>query len=174
MFSGMLLAVPNKVRHLPSLPPPEQPAISVSIDNAIATPPKRAYSALIAEAAETYRVDAALIASVMEAESAFNPFAVSRAGAMGLMQLMPDVAEELGAIEPFDPRENIMAGARYLRWLLDRYHGNVELTLAGYNAGPTAVARYGAVPPYPETKRYVKTVTRLMAVHSNTRQAGNE
>jgi len=115
-----------------------------------------------------------LIASVMEAESAFNPFAVSRAGAMGLMQLMPDVAAELGANEPFDTRENIMAGARYLRWLLDRYHGDVEMTLAGYHAGPTAVARYGRVPPYPETKRYVKTVTGLMAAHSSARQAGNE
>lgn len=170
----MLLAVPHKIRHLPSLPPPEQAAISVSIDSAIAISPKRAYAGLIDEAAEKYRIDAALIASVMEAESAFNPFAVSRAGAMGLMQLMPDVAAELGANAPFDPRENIMAGARYLRWLLDRYHGNVELTLAGYNAGPTAVARYGAVPPYPETKHYVKTVRRLMAAHTLTRQAGNE
>ena len=137
--------------------------VSVSIDNAIALPANRAYAEIIAEAAKRYRVDAALIKSVMQAESAFNPFAVSSAGAMGLMQLMPAVAAEHGANRPFDPRENIMAGTHYLRQLLDSHHGNVPLTLASYNAGPTVVKRYGAVPPFRETRRYVKTVTDLLA-----------
>jgi soluble lytic murein transglycosylase-like protein len=179
----MMLAIPNGVRRLE--PPPiaiqsaSQPAspvtsITVSEDYALAIPPKLAYAPLIAEAAALYRIDAALITSVMQAESAFNPFAVSRTGAMGLMQLMPDVAAEHGANEPFDPRENIMAGARYLSQLLDRYDGNIELTLAGYNAGPTAVARYGAVPPFRETRRYVKTVKGLLAAaHSSAHRTGN-
>ena len=178
LFSGLMLAVPT-VRRLPPLPAiaPALPAFTISVteSNAVAIPPRRAYASIIDEAAARYRLDAALITSVMEAESAFNPFAVSPAGAMGLMQLMPLVAEEYGAREPFDPRENIMAGARYLRRLLDRYDGNIELTLAGYNAGPTAVARYGDVPPYPETQRYVKTVSRLFAsARSRARSAGND
>jgi soluble lytic murein transglycosylase-like protein len=174
-----MLAVPNRTRTASALPLPSRPAprvlrpsITITEDNAIAIPPERAYASLITEAAKRYHVDEHLIASVMEAESAFNPFAVSRTGAMGLMQLMPDVAAEHGATEPFDPRENVMAGARYLRWLLDRYDGNIELALAGYNAGPTAVEQYGDIPPYPETQRYVKTVTRLIA-RSSARQTGN-
>ena len=89
----------------------------------------------------------------MRAESGFDPSAVSRAGAMGLMQLMPDVAEAFGVEHPFDPRENIMAGARLLRELLDQHSGNMRLAVASYNAGPTAVANYGGVvPPFRETQ----------------------
>jgi len=100
----------------------------------------------------------------MEAESAFDPSAVSRDGAMGLMQLMPSIAEAFGVEHPFDPRENIMAGARLLRELLDQHRGNVALTVASYNAGPTAVAQYGGVvPPFAETQGYVKRVTGLLA-----------
>ena len=91
----------------------------------------------------------------MHAESAFNPGAVSTAGALGLMQLMPGLAVKLGVADPFDPRENIMAGARHLRRLLDLHHGDVTLAVASYNAGEGVVARYGAVPPYPETQNYV-------------------
>jgi soluble lytic murein transglycosylase-like protein len=163
LFGGMMLAFPHKIRHPPEPAALLRPMISVSIDNVIAIPANRAYASIIAEAAKRYGVDAALIKSVMQAESAFNPFAVSPAGAMGLMQLMPDVAAEHGANQPFDPRENIMAGTRYLRELLDRHHGNVRLTLASYNAGPTVVTRYAGVPPFPETVRYVKTVTDLLA-----------
>jgi soluble lytic murein transglycosylase-like protein len=99
---------------------------------------------------------------VIQTESAFDTTAVSRAGAAGLMQLMPDVAEKLGVRDRFDPRENIMGGARLLRELLDQYHGNLPLVLAGYNAGAKAVRRFGTVPPFPETRDYVQRVTRLI------------
>ena len=98
----------------------------------------------------------------MQTESAFDALAVSRAGAMGLMQLMPDVAEELGVDDAFDPRQNVMAGTRYLRRLLNLYDGNVPLALASYNAGATNVAQYGGVPPFPETQNYVKQITHLV------------
>jgi soluble lytic murein transglycosylase-like protein len=140
--------------------------VTVSIDSFIPfipVPSRRAYEAFIAEAAKRYQVDAALIRSVVQAESAFNPFAVSRAGALGLMQLMPELAVELGVNDPFDPRQNIMAGTRHLRRLLDLHRGNVTLAVASYNAGEGAVARYGAVPPYPETQNYVLRVTHLLA-----------
>jgi soluble lytic murein transglycosylase-like protein len=139
-----------------------KPSVSVSIDRVVAVPPWRAYNQLIREAARKFKVDATLIRSVMQTESAFNPVAVSRAGALGLMQLMPALAEELGVTDPFDPRENIMAGARHLRQLLDRHDGDVTLALAAYNAGPAAVAKYGAVPPFRETQNYVERVTDLM------------
>src|SRR5205814_5012799 len=133
------------------------PHVSTSIDSVMAVEPARAYEAIIEEAARTYRVDAALIRSVIDAESAFDPSAVSRAGAMGLMQLMPDIAAAFGVEHPFDPRENIMAGARLLRELLDHYRGNLKLAIASYNAGPAAIASYGGVvPPFRETQGYVK------------------
>jgi soluble lytic murein transglycosylase-like protein len=106
----------------------------------------------------------------MQAESAFNPMAVSPAGAMGLMQLMPEVAGAFGIADPFDPRENIMGGTRLLRELLDVYHNNIPLVLASYNAGPAAVARYGRVPPFRETQGYVKKIVTLIA---KARNAGN-
>jgi len=139
--------------------------VAVSIDSFVAVPPRRAYEGLIKEAARRYRVEAGLIKSVMQTESAFNPVAVSSAGAMGLMQLMPDLAVELGVADPFDPRENIMAGARHLRRLLDAHDGNVTLAIASYNAGEGAVAKYGDVPPYPETQTYVLRVTRLLSLY---------
>ena len=129
------------------------PLVSTTIDSVVAVSPTEAYEGIIREAAALYRVDASLIRSVMQAESAFNPSAVSRAGAMGLMQLMPDIVEAFGVVHPFDPRENIMAGTRLLRELLDQHRGNLRLTLASYNAGPTAVARYRAVPPFQRDTR---------------------
>jgi len=124
---------------------------------------RHAYDDLIKEAAARYHLDPAMIRAVMQTESAFNATAVSRVGAMGLMQLMPDVAAELGADDPMDPRQNIMAGARYLRQLLDAYRGNLPLALASYNAGPGAVKKYGSVPPFKETRTYVKKITGLLA-----------
>ena len=135
--------------------------VSVSEDYR-AIPAAVAYDAAIAEAADRYRLDPNLIRAVINAESAFNPFAVSSAGALGLMQLMPEMARELEVLDPFDPRQNILGGSRYLRDLLDRHHGNVDLAVASYNAGPGAVARYRGIPPYRETRNYVKTVNTFI------------
>ena len=135
--------------------------VSVSEDYR-AVPATVAYDAAIAEAADTYGLDPNLIRAIIHAESAFNPFAVSSAGALGLMQLMPAMAEEMNVDNPFDPRQNILGGSRYLRDLLALHHGNVDLAVASYNAGPGAVARYRGIPPYRETRNYVKTVNHFI------------
>ncbi|MBV8338783.1 MAG: lytic transglycosylase domain-containing protein [Candidatus Eremiobacteraeota bacterium] len=116
------------------------------------------YSSLIADAARRHEVDPLLVAAVIGQESGFAPSAVSRTGAMGLMQLMPDTARSLGVRDAFDPRQNIEGGTTLLRQLLDRYSGHVDLALAAYNAGPAAVDSHGGVPPYAETQAYVRNV----------------
>ena len=137
------------------------PSFTVDVTTTFRLPPA-AYEGLIKDAATKYSLSAALIRAVINAESAFNPLAVSSAGAMGLMQLMPALAAELGVDDPFDPRQNIFAGSRYLKQLLDAYDGDIALALASYNAGPGAVERYNGVPPYPETQQYVKTITNAL------------
>lgn len=114
--------------------------------------------------AETHAINPALVRAVIQAESAWNTRAVSPKGALGLMQLMPETATELGVVDPFDPAQNIRAGVRYLKWLLDRYDGNAELALAAYNAGPGAVDKYGKVPPYRETQAYVRKIVSVTEV----------
>jgi soluble lytic murein transglycosylase-like protein len=146
-----------------------QPQIDVATEFE-AIPPSQAYEDIILEAADKYDMDPALIRAVMQAESAFHPYAVSRAGAEGLMQLMPELADEMGVADSFDPRENIMGGARYLKRLLDYHKGNLDLALASYNAGPGNVERYGGVPPFRETRRYVKTIKALYA-RAKTKEA---
>jgi hypothetical protein len=116
------------------------------------------YGHLIQEAADQYRLDSLLLAAVVQAESGFDPRAVSPRGARGLMQLMPATAAHYGAVELTDPRTNVRVGARYLRELLVRFDDDVELALAAYNAGPANVLRYGGVPPFRETRGYVKRV----------------
>ncbi len=120
------------------------------------------YSQEILAAAQAHHVDPALIAAVIKAESNFDPSAISRKGARGLMQLMPATARRLGVTRAFDPRENIRGGTAYLAELADRFGDTaVELILAAYNAGERAVEEFGGVPPYRETRAYVKRVTAL-------------
>jgi soluble lytic murein transglycosylase-like protein len=117
--------------------------------------------AAIDEAAARHHVDASLVRSVVKVESNFNPNAVSPKGAMGLMQLMPSTARSLNVANPFDPAQNVDAGVRHLRKLLDSYGGNVRLSLAAYNAGSGAVARSAGVPHFRETQDYVRRITNL-------------
>ena len=119
--------------------------------------PVRSYDDLIKLASRRHGVPAALVKAVIHAESAFNPRAVSPKGAMGLMQLMPATAQLLGVAKPFHASQNVQGGTRYLRSLHDRY-GSWTHTLAAYNAGPSAVDHYRGVPPYAETRQYVKRV----------------
>jgi len=118
-----------------------------------------AFDSIITEASERYDLPFEFIKAVIKAESAFNPRAVSRTGAQGLMQLMPRTAESLGVDDSFDPRQNIMGGTLYLRQLADRYDGDINLVLSGYNAGPGAVARNEGI-PYEATRGYIQTVYR--------------
>jgi soluble lytic murein transglycosylase-like protein len=126
-----------------------------------------ALDTLVRTAAARNGLDPCLILSVMRAESGFNRSAVSVKGASGLMQLMPETAARFGVRNIFDPEENVMAGARYLRFLLDRFRGDVRLALAGYNAGEGAVELYGLrIPPFQETQNYVRTIyTRYSGIH---------
>jgi hypothetical protein len=117
----------------------------------------------IKEVAARYGVPANLVAAVIEAESDNNPRAVSRRGARGLMQLMPKTARTLGVSDPFDPRANIEAGVRHLRALMDRFDNNLPLVLAAYNAGEVAVIKYRGIPPYRETRAYVKRILKKLA-----------
>ena len=121
---------------------------------------KPPYRELVEAAAAHYKVDADLIASVIAVESNFDPKAVSRKKARGLMQLMPETAARLGVRNIEDPQENIDAGTRYLRELLQKYNNNLVLALAAYNAGPERIERYGRVPPFAETISYVRRVKR--------------
>ncbi|WP_017911908.1 lytic transglycosylase domain-containing protein, partial [Xanthomonas sp. SHU 166] len=117
-----------------------------------------AYQSEIAAAAREYGVDEAVVRAIIHAESAYNPTALSRAGAQGLMQLMPPTARRFGVSDSFDAAQNIRGGVQYLAWLLKRFNGNLSLAAAGYNAGEGAVDKHGGVPPYSETQRYVQRV----------------
>jgi len=128
------------------------------------------FGSIVAQAARKYGVEPALIAAVMETESKFNPDAVSQAGARGLMQLMPATARGLGVTDASDPLQNVLGGTKLLGQLSEKYKGNLELTLAAYNAGSGAVDKHGGIPPYAETRKYVPLV--LAAYERFRAQAG--
>lgn len=124
---------------------------------------ERLYYPIILKNSMRYDVDPLLVKAMIMAESGFNPKAVSQVGAQGLMQLMPLTAKALGVVDVFNPEENIQGGVKYIKRLLDSFNGNVEFALAAYNAGSKKVRKFRGIPPYPETKKYVKKVNRLLA-----------
>lgn len=142
-----------------STPPPGVQLVPVSGEGKPAAfPPAVArWESVAAPIAAKYGIETAWVLRIIEAESGGDPNAVSPKGAMGLMQLMPDTARALGVQNPFDPVQNIEGGVRYLRHLMDRF-GDLRLALAAYNAGPGNVDRYGGVPPFPETQRYLRRI----------------
>jgi soluble lytic murein transglycosylase-like protein len=125
------------------------------------------YSQAIREAATLYQIPEELVRAVIKVESDYDPRAVSRVGATGLMQLMPETAQRMQVRDIMDPRENIMGGVRYLRVLANMFNGNLQLTLAGYNAGENAVVKHGGIPPFDETEEYV---VRVLAYYRRYRE----
>ena len=124
----------------------------------IGAPGKTAYRPMIEAAARQAGIDPDILDSIVEVESDYNPMCRSRAGAMGLTQLMPSNCAEYGVRNPFDPKQNLEAGAKHFADMVRRHPGSIELALASYNAGPGAVAKYGGIPPYRETQNYVRKV----------------
>jgi soluble lytic murein transglycosylase-like protein len=156
--------VPAGGRYVRILKEPAEGATSKSVSLPDGRQRAAAFAELIDRAARREALHPALLRAVVTVESAFDPHAVSRAGAQGLMQLHPATARRYGVLDPFDPEENLRGGARYLSDLLKRYNNDLELALAAYNAGEDAVERYGRkVPPFRETREYVPAVMRLYA-----------
>lgn len=182
--------IKDGVRHYTSAPPPRGTAtgrvrtISYSfMETCFACAPSgpdfgkvrlntTAYAAEIAEAARRHGVDEAVVRAIIHAESSFNPNALSRVGAQGLMQLMPATARRFGVDNPFDAAQNIQGGVQYLAWLLKRFDGDLTLAAAGYNAGEGNVDKYDGVPPFGETQRYVQRVGVLAQRYRDAMRAG--
>jgi soluble lytic murein transglycosylase-like protein len=131
-------------------------------ENAPVKASNRSYLDIIRRHATSYQLEEALVKAVIKVESDYQPRIVSRKGAQGLMQLIPETAKDLNVSNPFDPYENIRGGSEYLRMMLDLFNNDVELALAAYNSGPATVKRYGGIPPYDETQNYVKKVKRYL------------
>lgn len=146
---------PNNVQHRPQPPFRTDSMMPLTVTHAAAPV---SYDTYIRQTAEKYGIDPELIHSVIKAESNYNTYAESGAGAQGLMQLMPATARGLGVTNPYDPQQNIEGGTKYLSQMLDRYNGNIKLVLATYNAGPGNVDKYQGVPPFEETQDYVDNV----------------
>jgi soluble lytic murein transglycosylase-like protein len=146
----------------PSLPPLPSDAGPKRVSGGTWRKEAGEYARDVRRAAKRWRIDPELIVAVAHTESRLNPTAVSPKGALGVMQLMPSTARLMAVRDPFDPRQNIDGGARWLRMMLDRFKGDVDLALAAYNAGPETVKRYGGIPPYAETRRYVRLVREKM------------
>jgi len=142
----------------PSEEKPPDPVPDVVSEKPPVEKAKHPYNPIIKKAAERYEIDPALVKAIIMAESNYNPRAVSKMGARGLMQLMPATAEALGVEDSFNPEHNIHAGVRYFRQLLDRFDGNIEFALAAYNAGSRKVRKYNGIPPYRATQIYIEKV----------------
>jgi soluble lytic murein transglycosylase-like protein len=149
------------------------PATTMAMIRPAATPLRapRQFHPFIEQAAARHSISASLIDAVMRVESAYNPRAVSRKGAQGLMQLMPDTATRFGVRDAFDPQQNVLGGAKYLSVLLAQFEGDVALACAAYNAGEQTVLRYGGVPPFRETQRYVERIRRILDPQHRTSAA---
>jgi len=149
---------------------PAQNELSSKLSNNLPTNASNSLDSLFEKAAATYNVPLKLLKAVAKVESGFNANAVSSCGAQGVMQLMPQTSTELGVKNPFDPEQNIMGGANCLAQKLKAYDGDIKLTLASYNAGSGNVRKYGGIPPFPETKRYVEKVLNYMNSDTSTSQ----
>ncbi len=171
---AVVSATPAATSSRPAAPPPVAPAgidgepffaLSWPAQGPACEPlPEMELAALITQAARQEGLDAALLRAVARRESGFRACAISQKGAMGLMQLMPATAQELGVRDPFDAGENLLSGARLLKQMLERYHGDVALALSAYNAGPARVSETGGVPSIPETLGYVQRILSELPV----------
>lgn len=135
-------------------------------------PDSNKYDHLIDTSSQKYGVDSALVKAIIRAESSFNPHAISTKGAEGLMQLMPETAMKMNVLNPFDPRENIEGGVKYVKYLLERFDHNLKLSLAAYNAGETVVTQNNGIPNYSETKNYVAEVLRYYKEYQSSSPKG--
>ena len=158
------IRVPEKPKRvIEQLPPAVPSTADTAATGSFVKPPAAPadpIDRIVQDAAERHKLDPALVKAVITTESGWNPQAISRKGAAGLMQLIPDTADRFGVGNRFDPAQNVEGGTTYLRWLLDRYHGDLSKTLAAYNAGEGAVDQSGGVPRYRETQQYVRKVTQ--------------
>ncbi len=136
--------------------------------------PHQPYSTIIETAAARHKIDPALVKAVIMAESRYNHLAVSKKGAGGLMQLMPNTAKSLGVQDIFDPEDNITGGVRYLKKLLNRFDGDTKLALAAYNAGSRYVRHYGGIPPFRQTRTFIKNVLKYQQMYKTNALKGNE
>jgi len=156
-------AVQNKEQSSNPAPRIPGPLAPISSSNIPGT-----YIEIINAVCYRHGVDPSLVHAIIKVESDFNPYAISRKGAMGLMQLMPQTAVELSVRNSFNPHENVDGGVKYLRYLMDRYEGNLSLALAAYNSGETMVKRWGTVPPIKETQNYVKKILSIYSGNGTT------